>query len=819
MSKPSKEAIFRELKIDGDALALSPNAIKILQSRYLLKDEQGIVMETPEEMFKRVAYHVALPDLDYDPDADIVAAAQNFLNLMTRCEFMPNSPTLMNAGKTDGQLSACFVLPIEDSMEGIFDAVKYAAIIHKTGGGTGFAFSRLRPVNDIVSTTGGVASGPISFLKVFNQATEAVKQGGTRRGANMGILCSSHPDVIKFITCKKDNKDITNFNISVGADDKFMDAVKKGEDYDLINPRTGQTVASVPARDIFERIVANAWKNGEPGVVFLDRINADNPTPSIGAIEATNPCGEQPLLPYEACNLGSFNLAKMYRDGGIDYDKMRETVRSCVHFLDNVIDANHYPLPQIDEIVKGNRKIGLGVMGWADLLFLLGIPYDSDEATSLGEQVMQFIQNEADAHSLELGRKRGPFPNYDKSIYAALDKPYRNSTRTTVAPTGTISMIAGASSGIEPLFAISFIKYVLNKQELLEVNSIFEATAKAEGFYSEELMRTIAERGSVHGLQPVPDKWQRVFVTAHDISPEWHVRMQAAFQKYTDNAVSKTVNLPNEATVDDVRQVYFLAYELGCKGVTVYRDASRESQVLNIGKVNKDGNPGAPTQAPTPQPEAVKITTEDTPPQQPAAAPTVPAAATKPAPAQEGAITPRKRPRIVFGATTYVETGCGKMYVTTNVDEQGHPFEVFAQMGKAGGCAAAQTEAITRLVSLALRSGVDTASILKQLRGISCPRPVILPGGKRILSCPDAIVTAVEQYLAWQEEAKANGSMPTLSTETANRVPERHAVEDSSPGDNGNSYDNIIDVCPECGGQIIYEEMCLRCINGDYYKC
>jgi ribonucleoside-diphosphate reductase alpha chain len=818
MSRPSKEAVFRELKIDGDKLALSPNAIKILQSRYLLKDEEGIVKETPEELFKRVAYCVALPDLDYDPHADIVQAAQKFLDLMTKCEFMPNSPTLMNAGKENGQLSACFVLPIEDSMEGIFDAVKFAAIIHKTGGGTGFAFSRLRPANDIVSTTGGVASGPISFLKVFNQATEAVKQGGTRRGANMGILAVSHPDIMKFITCKKDNKEITNFNVSVGVDDKFMQAVMKGEDYDLVNPRTGRVVSSIPAKDIFERIIQNAWKNGEPGVVFLDRINADNPTPAIGTIEATNPCGEQPLLPYEACNLGSLNLAKMYREGGIDYDKLRETVHACVHFLDNVIDANCYPLSQIDRVVKSNRKIGLGVMGWADLLFLLGIPYDSDEATTLGEQVMRFVQDEANAASLELGRKRGPFPNYDKSIYAALDKPYRNSTRTTVAPTGTISMIAGASSGIEPLFAISFIKYVLNKQELLEVNSIFEATAKAEGFYSEDLMRSIAERGSIHGLPQVPDKWQRVFVTAHDVSPEWHVRMQAAFQKYTDNAVSKTVNLPNEATVDDVRQVYFLAYELGCKGVTVYRDASRESQVLNIGKVNKEDNPGAPTQAPTPQPEAVKITAEDAPPPQPA--PSVAAAAApKPAAPQDGAITPRKRPRIVFGATTYVETGCGKMYVTTNVDVQGRPFEVFAQMGKAGGCAAAQTEAITRLVSLALRSGVDTASILKQLRGISCPRPVVLPGGKRILSCPDAIVTAVEQYLAWQEEANANGGIPTVSTEAANRVPERHAAVDVSPGDDGNSYDNIIDVCPECGGQLIYEEMCLRCINGDYYKC
>lgn len=573
-----------------DDLKLSLNALKVLERRYLLKDEEGEVRETPAQLFKRVAGAIAAPDERYGTDA--THTDEEFYNLMTSFEFMPNSPTLMNAGTELGQLAACFVLPVEDKMDMIFESVKHAAIIHKTGGGTGFSFSRIRPKNDMVHSTGGIASGPLSFMRVFDVATDVIKQGGRRRGANMGILRVDHPDVLEFITCKESEGILTNFNISVGVTEEFMQAIAKDENYSLRNPRTGKEVGRLRAKDVFNLMVTMAWRTGDPGVIFLDRINQDNPTPELGEIEATNPCGEQPLLPYEACNLGSLNLAKMVKDHQVDYDHLRDTIQKSIHFLDNVIDAGRYPLPEIDEMVKRNRKIGLGVMGWADMLFSLGIPYDSEEALKLAEKVMSFIQEEAVNASQELARTRGTFPSFPNSTFAKQGKPpRRNATVTTIAPTGTISIIAGCSSGIEPIFAISFIRNVMDNTELLEVNPVFESLAREMGFYNEGLMKEIARHGTIAHIHKIPDSVKHIFVTAHDVNPSWHVKMQAAFQKHTDNAVSKTVNLPNYATPMDVADVYMLAYRLGCKGVTVYRDGSKASQVLNIGSVNRESQP------------------------------------------------------------------------------------------------------------------------------------------------------------------------------------------------------------------------------------
>jgi len=568
-------------------MQLSDNALRVLERRYLTKNERGEPIETPEEMFRRVAHEIASAEADYNTGANPKELEETFYRLLTDLEFIPNSPTLMNAGKDLGQLSACFVLPVEDSMEGIFDAIKQAAIIHKSGGGTGFSFSRLRPAGATVNSTGGVASGPISFMKVFNAATEAVKQGGVRRGANMGILRVDHPDILEFIKCKRDNKDFTNFNISVAVTEEFMRAMETGEEYALVNPRDKSIVLYIDAREVFDLIVEMAWKNGEPGIIFIDRINEYNILKKIGDIESTNPCGEQVLLPYESCNLGSINLTKMVRKEGnrtvIDYQKLGKTVDTAVWFLDNVIDVNRYPLPQIEEATKGSRKIGLGVMGFADMLILLGIPYDSNEAVEVAEEVMAFINSRSKEKSAELAVAKGAFPFYRDSTYAGEGTQLRNATTTTIAPTGTISIIAGASSGIEPLFAISFIRNVMDKDQLPEVHPIFEETARKRGFYSRALMEEISRKGTIKDIKGVPEDVKRLFVTAHDISPEWHIRMQAAFQKHTDNAVSKTVNFPSHAVREDVRKVYLLAHKLGCKGVTIYRDKSREEQVLSIG--------------------------------------------------------------------------------------------------------------------------------------------------------------------------------------------------------------------------------------------
>ncbi|MFY9563950.1 MAG: vitamin B12-dependent ribonucleotide reductase, partial [Limnochordia bacterium] len=661
-------------------MQLSENARTVLERRYL-KRKDGRVIETPEDMLRRVAANIAEVEGQWDP-SKIQEMEEKFFNIMDNCEFMPNSPTLMNAGRELQQLSACFVLPIEDSMESIFGSLRDAALIQKSGGGTGFSFSRIRPQNDRVKTTGGVASGPVSFLKCYNAATEAVKQGGTRRGANMGILRVDHPDILDFIRCKADNREITNFNISVGITEAFMEAVEADQDYPLINPRSEEEVGRLKARDVFNLIVEMAWRNGEPGIVFLDRINRANPTPHVGVIEATNPCGEQPLLPYESCNLGSINVARfaVQTDAGwtVDWDRLEEVVHIAVRFLDNVIDANRYPLEEIEKMTKANRKIGLGVMGFADLLIRLGIPYDSEQGVEFARELMRFIQNTARAQSAKLAEERGPFPNYKGSVYEQQGIVLRNATVTTIAPTGTISIIAGCSSGIEPLFALAFTRNVLDNTKLVEVNPVFEQVMREHGLYSPELMELVAKTGSAANLEQIPLEIRRVLVTAHDIAPKWHIAMQAAFQEFTDNAVSKTVNFPNDATPEQIEEVYRLAYKLGCKGVTVYRSGSREAEVLTVGS-DKSAS--------------------DTPRTSP------------------GGARPRKRPAITRGQTERVKTGCGTLYVTVNEDDEG-VCEVFTTIGKAGGCSAAFSEATARMISLALRSGVELEQIVRQLRGI-----------------------------------------------------------------------------------------------------
>jgi len=752
-------------------MKLTDNAVKVLEKRYLAKDEKGNLLETPEKMFKRVAKAVAEADREYCSGSQLKAIEKEFFEMMSNLEFLPNSPTLMNAGRPLGQLSACFVLPVEDSMEGIFDSIKHAALIHKSGGGTGFSFSRLRPKGSTVNSTGGVASGPISFMKVFNAATEAVKQGGTRRGANMGILRVDHPDIREFITCKQDNKDITNFNISVAVTEKFMKAVENNQYYSLIDPRTGEVAGQENAREIFDMIVRNAWNNGEPGIIFLDRINKDNVTPELGEIESTNPCGEQPLLPYEACNLGSINLSLMVKETEkgfeVDYDRLRAVTRKAVHFLDNVIDVNKYPLPEIDKMAKGTRKIGLGVMGWADMLCRLGIPYNSQEALDLADQVMHFIQDESKKASIELAEKKGVFSYYDKSIYKELGIKIRNATTTTIAPTGTLSIIAGVSSGIEPLFAITYIRNVMDNDELVEVNPLFKEIAEKEGFYSEELMREIAQKGSISEFLEIPGKVRQVFVTAHDIAPEWHVKMQAAFQKYTDNAVSKTVNLPHEATVDDVREVFMLAYKTYCKGVTIYRDGSRELQVLNIGKVKgKD-------EKETKEFEGVSRN-----------------------------IVPRERPEITTGFTEKVRIGCGNLYITVNYDKYGI-CEVFTNLGRGGGCPS-QSEATSRLVSIALRAGMDVKSIVEQLKGIRCAS-TIRHRGLKVTSCPDAIGRVIEKVMK-------------LSNGSGNHV-DLDEIFCSDCETEEYTDRNNIRICPDCGKPVEHESGCVVCRNCGFSKC
>jgi len=562
-----------------DELKLPPNSLRVLAARYLLRDEKGNISETPARLFRRVAKAVAKADANYKKGA-LKKTEEEFYEMLSNLDFLPNTPTLMNASTELGQLSACYVLPVGDSLPEIFDSIKYTALIQQSGGGTGFSFSRLRPRGDIVQSTKGVASGPISFMRIFDMTTEILKQGGKRRGANMGILRYDHPDIIEFITTKSNENMLTNFNISVAVTEEFMKALEKETEYDLINPRTKKKVRSENSKEVFDLIITNAWRTGDPGIIFLDEINKKNPTRKQGEIESTNPCGEQPLHPYESCNLGSINLTNMHRNGKMYWEKLKKTIYKAVHFLDNVIDVNKYPTEQTEEITKGNRRIGLGVMGFAELLVNIELPYDSEKAVQFADKLMKFINTEARKASNNLAEERGNFPNIEKSEW----KNTRNATVTTIAPTGTISIIAGATSGIEPLFAVSFVRDVLEGTHLLEVNPTFEKIAREKGFYTKALMMKIAKTGTVTGLKEVPKKIQRLFRTALEIKPEWHVKMQAAFQKYCDNAVSKTINLPENATTKDVRTAYLLAHKLKCKGITIYRYGSKKEQVLYVGK-------------------------------------------------------------------------------------------------------------------------------------------------------------------------------------------------------------------------------------------
>jgi ribonucleoside-diphosphate reductase alpha chain len=746
-------------------------ALRVLRERYLTRKD-GEVVETPEEMCWRVAQSIAAGEARYGRSpAAVTEIANAFYEMMIDNYFMPNSPTLMNAGKGNGlQYSACYVLPVGDSMEEIFDSVKAAAIIHKSGGGTGFAFSRLRPKDDLVASTGGRASGPVSFLRVFNSATEAVKQGGTRRGANMGILKVDHPDILEFIDCKLDGG-ITNFNISVAATDAFMDALAKGEEYDLVNPHNGKVTTRLSAREVFERMVRAAWRTGDPGMIFLDRINASpaNPTPEIGQIEATNPCGEQPLLPNEACNLGSLNVAKFARksEGGevsIDWDEMERVVRLAVRFLDDVIEMNPYPLPEIDATVKANRRIGLGIMGWADLLYILGIPYDSQEAVTLADQLMSFVKEQSHDQSSKLAEERGPFPNWSRSIYKNI-RPMRNSTVTTIAPTGTISMIAGCSSGVEPIFALAFehrVKQTDGERVLTFVNETFDMLAREQGFYSQALMEEVAKLGTLHGIPGLPERAKEVFKTSHEIGFEWHVKHQAAFQRHTDNGVSKTINLPNEASEEDVTRAYKLAWELGCIGITVFRDGCKGEQVLNVGVGKKK---------------------EQT-----------------PVPAIGGNTTIKPRPHSLRGTTYRMETPIGTAFITVNETEEGDPFEVFLQVGKGGSDTMAVAEALGRLISLTMRmpSPLSTQrrleEVISQLSRIGGAQPVGF-GSAKVLSLPDALARCLAEHIGQVKPADA-------------------------PPASAAAKKTIGDLCRECGqATFVYEEGCKKCLSCGFNEC
>ena len=736
---------------------LSSNAETVLSKRYYRKGPDGKPLEDARALFWRVSSSIAQEEAKYDAstwkEEDLARA---FYDLLSQGVFLPNSPTLMNAGCELGQLSACFVLPVGDSIEEIFDAVKYAAMIHKSGGGTGFSFSRLRPKDSRVGSTGGVASGPVSFLRIFNTATEQIKQGGTRRGANMGILRVDHPDILDFIRAKEKEGEFNNFNLSVGLTEAFMEAVDADSEYPLLDPHSREECGRLKAREVFDLLVHKAWASGDPGIVFLDRINRDNPTPAQGEIESTKPCGEQPLLPYEACNLGSINLARFVQPArraddaareGVDWQALRRVIHLAVCFLDNVIDASRFPLDLTTERVRSNRKIGLGVMGWADMLFQLGVAYNSQEALDLAEDVMRFVQEEGRAASIQLAEERGPFPTFGESLYALKGmKPQRNATVTTIAPTGTLSIIGGCSSGVEPLFALCFARNVMDGERLVEVNPYFEAALLSTNDHTPELMEAVAACGSIQDMDFLPAELRRVFVTAMDISAEAHLRMQAAFQKYTDNAVSKTVNLANNATVEDIEHIYRLAYELDCKGVTVYRDGCKSMQVLTTGGADKKAEAGH-------------------------------------------ASVVRQRPDVVEGFTQKVQTGLGVLYLTVN-EVDGQPFEVFATIGKSGRSITAKAEAIGRLVSLCFRSGVAVRDVVAQLKGIGGEHPVFQKKGI-LLSIPDAIAWVLEnRYL--------KGSQPV-------------------PASSGQDLQNP--ACPECGAEMQFQEGCHICQNCGYSRC
>ncbi len=831
-------------------ISLSPNAMTVLEKRYLIKDDAGNPVERPEDLFLRVARVVAAPDRQYGAsDGAVDTLADAFYDVMARRLFMPNSPTLMNAGRPLGQLSACFVLPVDDALSngesGIYDTLRSMALVHQSGGGTGFSFSALRPRNDIVRSTMGVASGPISFMSLFDASTDVVKQGGTRRGANMGILRVDHPDILDFIACKDDTSRITNFNISVAVTDAFMAAVEVDGQYDLLHPRTHEVVGQLRAREVWERIIHGAWKTGEPGVFFIDRANYYNPVPHLGSYEATNPCGEQPLLPYDVCNLGSINLGAFVSATGtdLDWDHLRQVVHLTTHFLENVIDANHYPLPAITDLAQRIRRIGLGVMGLADVFVRLGIPYDSEEAVALGRKIQRFVDEEGKNESERLAGIRGPFPEWDRSIWGpdatcARDaqghrirpmRRLRNCNVTTVAPTGTISIIAGCSSGIEPLFAVAFMR---NQAGVLmpDVNQDFVDIARREGWYSDALMHRIAEAGHLQ-FDEVPEQWRRVFVTANAIRPEWHIRMQAAFQEYNDSAISKTCNFAHEATEEDVEEIYRLAYRLGCKGVTVYRDGSRDMQVLSTGstakKVQEQATGSGSAQArgdlaamSSAAPDGRRTESADL----------------------RGELAElraenerlrrvvhelesenlqrrqkRSRPEMLRGTTRRVDTPLGTMYVTITEDDKGQAFEVFMSLGKAGGALMADVEALGRLISLALRSGISMKEIHRQLRGISSDRVIGL-GASRVMSVPDAVGIALERWMIEKQgiqEELLPGSAPAPADSIVRTVSRGGEETLFTP----HQAEHLLGACPDCGSQLEFAEGCMKCHVCGFSEC
>jgi ribonucleoside-diphosphate reductase alpha chain len=826
---------------------LSDNARIVLARRYLKKDDRGQPVEEPEQMFWRVARVIAQEDAKYGASERAVdALAREFYRLMTQRLFEPNSPTLMNAGRPLGQLSACFVLPVEDALSngrnGIYDTLRSMALVHQSGGGTGFAFSRLRPVNDVVKSTMGVASGPVSFMKLYDASTEVVKQGGTRRGANMGILRVDHPDIRDFVTCKRDVTQITNFNISVAVTDAFMEAVKAGAKYDLISPRSGGVVGEEDAREIFDLVVHGAWATGEPGVFFIDRANAYNPVPHLGSYEATNPCGEQPLLAYDVCNLGSVNVGLFVRGDApegaswqdrVNWDDLRQVVHLSVHFLDNVIDANNYPLEEIRDLAHRIRRIGLGVMGYADLLVRVGVQYNSEEGIQVARELMRFIDEESKRASERLAESRGVFPEWEQSIWGPdetcargpagdrvrPERRLRNCNVNTVAPTGTISIFADCSGGIEPLFAVAFMR---NQAGALmpDVNRDFVRMAQEQGWHSEDLMRRIAEEGHIH-FDAVPAEVQRVFVTAHDVSPEWHIRTQAAFQEYVDSAISKTCNFGREATEEHVRQIYLMAYDLNCKGVTVYRDGCRPMQVLSTGKTAKEVS-GASTGASAVSDLEAQLA--DARERLHRHEHTIEQLRQQLGDAEARLQTrrhKRKRPAALKGSTRRMPSPLGDLYVTVNEDDSGRPFEVFATLGKAGGAAMADVEGIGRLISLALRSGIPIADVIQQLRGIACDRAVGL-GPNKVLSVPDAIAQALAQHMqeklgVQQELLPLGGAAPAPMPAPAATSP---ATQPQPALDFG--YDpgeTFIGTCPECASGLQFMEGCVKCLSCGYSEC
>lgn len=844
-----------------DGVRLSSNAVTVLEKRYLLKNEQGQVVESPADLFWRVARTIAEADKRYGAsDGAVEALAEAFFKLMADRLYMPNSPTLMNAGRPLGQLSACFVLPVEDALSngrsGIYDTLRSMALVHQSGGGTGFSFSRLRPKNDIVRSTMGVASGPVSFMSLFDASTDVVKQGGTRRGANMGILRVDHPDILDFIECKADTSKITNFNISVGITDAFMRAVEQDGEYDLIHPRSKVVMGQLRAREVWAKIIHGAWKTGEPGVFFIDRANYYNPVPHLGSYEATNPCGEQPLLPYDVCNLGSINLGMFVRDGEVEWDRLRAVIHLSTHFLENVIDANQYPLPEITDLAQRIRRIGLGVMGLADMFIKLGIAYDSDEGVELGRKIQAFVDEESKVESERLAEQRGVFPEWERSIWGPDAtcargpqgerirpmRRLRNCNVTTVAPTGTISIIAGCSSGIEPLFAVAFMR---NQAGVLmpDVNEDFVAIAKREGWYSDALMTRIAESGSI-AFPEVPEKWQRVFVTANHIKPEWHVRMQAAFQEHNDSAISKTCNFANDASEEYVEEIYRLAFQLGCKGVTVYRDGSRDMQVLSTGSTAKKVAEQATTSGAA-EARADLVLEE-------AAAASNAAAGTAfdaelhadlhgelaEVRAENDRLRKivheleaenlqrrqkRSRPELLKGAVRRLETPLGTMYVTITEDEKGQPFEVFMSLGKAGGALMADVEAMGRLISLALRSGIPIREVYRQLRGISSDRQIGL-GANKVMSVPDAVGIAIERWM--QERQGIQQELlggPSAQSPMADNAPKVIVQRTASTGEQmllgANPNEMLSGACPDCGSQLEYAEGCMKCHVCGFSEC